>query len=223
MRPIAFVDPGAFMRTDLVSPVRKLLNSGCGKQLGNQLGNPVNRPKAMTMTLSCRLTIFSNSELSVESAIIDRHDVDRSSTERKSNPRCRTYRIDNELYVANARILSHWRIDRHRRPRDLAYINPRPASDELLGVRRRILRPLDRRRIRHCPRSYRHLAMSRRGLPGRRLRAQSTKRKHNTESKDQRLHHNPLSLYVASHCLAEPSVGLSWRDYSSCCSGNRLC
>ena len=86
-----------FMRTDLVSPVRKLLNSGCGKQLGNQLGNPVNRPKAMTMTLSCRLTIFSNSELSVESAIIDRHDVDRSSTERKSNPRCRTYRIDNEL------------------------------------------------------------------------------------------------------------------------------
>jgi hypothetical protein len=48
--------------------------------------------------------------------------------------------------------------------------------------------------IGHSSRPYRHLRMSRRWLPHRLLRAQSAKRKHYTESNDQRLHHNLQGL-----------------------------
>jgi len=111
----------------------------------------------------------------------------------------RAFKIDGQNLIAptrkhhyrNTRILSRRRIDRHRRPRDVAYISPRPASDQLLSIRRCTLRPPDRLRIGHRPWPDRHLRMSRRGLPGRGLRAQAAKRKYQIiESKDERPHRN---------------------------------
>jgi hypothetical protein len=116
----------------------------------------------------------------------------------------RAFKIDGKNLIApagkhyhrSAGILSLRRVDCHRRPRYVLHLNPRPAGNQrVLTRRRRDLWPCRRLGIRHCPRPYRHLRMSRRWLPGRRLRAQTgrskPKHEHNAESKDQRLHHNP--------------------------------
>src|SRR5439155_18582943 len=92
----------------------------------------------------------------------------------------------------SARILSLRRIDRDRRPRHIAHANRWPPAGKKVFPRRlSVLWPRDTLRIRSRPRPYRYLSMSRRWLPGRLLLAQTVKRKHNTESKEQRLHHNP--------------------------------
>ncbi len=117
----------------------------------------------------------------------------------------RALKIDGQTLIAparedddrSARILPLWRIHRHRRPRYVEHAHHRPAGNQPLLPRRRRsnLRPRDRLGIRHRPRPYRHLRMSRRWLPNRRLRAQTATRKDNTESKEQSLHqglhHNP--------------------------------
>src|SRR5438045_2145099 len=46
---------------------------------------------------------------------------------------------------------------------------------------------------------------------------QTQNRKQRAKASSQSSH-----LYITSRCRAEPSVGLSKRDCSSCCSGNRL-
>ena len=103
----------------------------------------------------------------------------------------RAFQIDGQNLIAPARkhddccasILSLRRIDRHRGPRDGAD-SPGPATDEVvLRSRRRDFRPRDGLRIRHCPRPYRYLRMSRRWLPDSLLRAHTARRKQNTKAK----------------------------------------
>ncbi len=63
--------------------------------------------------------------------------------------------------------------------------------------------------------------MSRRRLPDIRLRAQIAKRKHRTESKDQRLHHNPEDERLGVCCQPTTSVGHLCDDTSDAGSCQR--
>ena len=74
----------------------------------------------------------------------------------------------------SARVLARWRVDRHRRLRDIADVGPRFSCDQFLRFGSYGLRLRERPRIGRCPRPYRHLRMPRRRLPHGLLRAHST-------------------------------------------------
>ena len=108
-----------------------------------------------------------------------------------------------------ASILSCWRVDRHRRPRDVAHCRThgRPATSESFPVVLYGLRPLGRTRIWHGSPGHIGICV----CPGDGCQTEVPARldqlnvNTNTESKDQKLHHNPHSLYEALH--AENQVG----------------
>ena len=89
------------------------------------------------------------------------------------------------------------------------------SATEILRVRFYSLRPRDWSRIGHRPGPYRHLRMSRRWLPHRRLRTQTAKRKHNTKTKDQRLHHNPY-CFRSTPSVLPSAPAESYREPPEC-------
>jgi hypothetical protein len=92
----------------------------------------------------------------------------------------------------STRISALGRKDRHCRLRDIFNLNLGLAGNQWVLHRFHILWSSGRLRIRNQIWPYRHLRMSRRWLPARRLGAQIARPKqHSTESKNQRLHHNP--------------------------------
>src|SRR6266480_2574733 len=89
----------------------------------------------------------------------------------------------------SAGVFAVWRIDRQRGSRNVAHVNPWFAGDYLWRRRYRFaIRP--RPRIRDCPRPYRHLPMSWRWLPRRRLGTQTAECHHDAERKVQERSHD---------------------------------
>src|SRR5438034_8078240 len=94
----------------------------------------------------------------------------------------RAFEVDGQDRIAaagkhddrSAGVLPLRRVDRHRGPRNVAYVSPRPARDEVIVHRcRSDFRPGGLVRIRGHARPYRDLRMSWGRLPGRRLRAET--------------------------------------------------
>src|SRR5213080_618103 len=106
----------------------------------------------------------------------------------------RAFKVDGQNVVAPAgedddrstRVASLWRIDGHRRLGDAVDIDPRSAGNQPV-VTSAInngpgnLRPVESPRVRDDTRPYRHLRVSWRRPPGRRLRAQTAKRAYDAE------------------------------------------
>ena len=106
------------------------------------------------------------------------------------------FQIDSQVQLAptrkyddgSARILSVWRIDRHRRLRYVAHPHRKLACNQkFLSSCLSDLWPRNRLRIRRSPRPYRHLGMTRRWLPCSLLRSANATCKHDGKNEDRKV------------------------------------
>src|SRR6185312_9088581 len=137
----------------------------------------------------------------------------------------RAFKIDGQNVIApagehddgSARVASLRGVDGHRRLRDFADIDPRPAGHVLLATigaynRPGLLGSLDGPRVRDHARPYRHLLMARRWLPGGLRNAGTCQRQQQREShsRPRVTSHQASSSICSSKARALPTGVQPW-------------
>ena len=180
--------------------------------------------------MNIALTIVMVSRARIRHSIFQQHARDPSRREPIAD--FRAFKIDCQNGIASARenrdcsarILPLRRIDRHCRPRNLFHCNPRPARDEILGLRYRfrILWPCDRLRIRNRTRPYRYLRVPLRGLPNGLLRFQAAKCEGDTENEEQR-HKDTARAVIGVHQTSVAQRSIEQTSLIRESAGNQRC